>query len=341
MAKNKVRWGIVGCGDVAEVKSGPAFQKAKASELVAVMRRDGDRARDFAQRHDVPRWYADADELINDPHVDAVYVATPVGAHAQLALKVAAANKPAYIEKPMARSGAECDKIMKAFRDAGQSLFVAYYRRALPRFQRLKDMIDSGLMGRLTSLRYHYGSPAHRRPRGLGSWRYQAEHAGGGLFMDLGCHVLDVIDFTIGPLARVTGTARNVASPQDEVEDCVSMSFEVAGVPAAATWNFAQHRRQDRFEVETTEGSLELSVFGDDPIRLIRDGHVHELQGSNPQPIQQPLIQSIVDDILGKGQCPSTGESARRTSQVMDKVLASYYGGREDAFWQRPSTWPK
>ncbi|MET0262259.1 MAG: Gfo/Idh/MocA family oxidoreductase, partial [Rariglobus sp.] len=111
-----VRWGIIGCGDVTEVKSGPAFSKVAGSELVAVMRRDGAKAADYARRHHVPRWYDDACALVNDPEVDAIYVATPPGAHLEGALLAAAAGKPAYIEKPFARNTAECDQILGAFK---------------------------------------------------------------------------------------------------------------------------------------------------------------------------------------------------------------------------------
>ena len=112
---NIIRWGILGCGDVCEVKSGPAFQKAASSALVAVMRREAAKAQDFARRHGVPKWYADADQLIDDPEVDAVYVATPPGTHEKLAMRVAAAGKPCYVEKPMARSFAECARMNEAF----------------------------------------------------------------------------------------------------------------------------------------------------------------------------------------------------------------------------------
>ncbi|HEY7374191.1 MAG TPA: Gfo/Idh/MocA family oxidoreductase, partial [Polyangia bacterium] len=192
-----IRWGMIGCGDVAEVKSGPGFQKAEGSALVAVMRRRGDLAADYARRHGVPRWYDDAAALIADPEVDAVYIATPPGAHERLALAVCAAGKPAYVEKPMARNLAECARMVDAFAAAGLPLFVAYYRRALPRFLRARDLIASGALGRLTGVRYRQSGPYHHdvearvREGAALPWRLEAEHAGGGLFLDVGCHTLD------------------------------------------------------------------------------------------------------------------------------------------------------
>lgn len=335
-----VRWGIVGCGNVTEVKSGPAFQKARDSQLVAVMRRDGDLARDYARRHGVPRWYDDANALISDPEVDAVYVATPVGSHDEIARAVAAVGKPAYVEKPMARHTPECERMVRAFRRAGVPLFVAYYRRCLPRFLRVKDLIAQGALGRVTALRYHYGSPSHAKPVDPLPWRLHAPDSGGGLFLDLGCHALDILDFLFGPLRAVQGMAHNVAS-QHDVEDAVAMVFEVGdGVPGLASWNFARHDRLDRLEIDGSRGSLRLSVFRDTPIQVSGPEGIEEISIANPDHIQQPLVQSIVADLMGRGSCPSTGESALRTTAVMDRVLSGYYGGRDDAFWERPSRWP-
>ena len=133
-----IRWGIIGCGDVTEVKSGPGFQNSKNSQLVAVMRRSGALAKDYALRHNVPKWYDDAQKLINDPDVDAVYIATPPAFHKEYTLKCAQAGKPVYVEKPMARNFEECMAMIEACENAGVPLFIAYYRRALDRFNKVK-----------------------------------------------------------------------------------------------------------------------------------------------------------------------------------------------------------
>jgi predicted dehydrogenase len=226
-----VRWGIIGCGDVTEVKSGPGFQKAAGSELVAVMRRQGDRAADYARRHGVPRWYDRAEALIADPEVDAVYVATPPDSHADYALQVAAAGKPAYVEKPMARHTPECDWMIEAFARAGLPLFVAYYRRRLPRFLEVEKLLREGALGKLTGVRYVASAPRHRDDAG---WRLDPAVAGGGHFLDVGSHVLDLLDYLLGPLTEVAGMADNLGG-SCAVEDVVAMSFRVgAGVPGVA-----------------------------------------------------------------------------------------------------------
>lgn len=336
-----IRWGIVGCGDVTEVKSGPAFQKASGSQLVAVMRRNGALAADYARRHGVPRWYDDAVALVNDPEVDAVYVATPPGSHREIALLAAAAGKPAYVEKPMARHAPECDAMMAAFSRAGQKLFVAYYRRALPRFLKVKELIDSGTLGRLTAISYRY-STATGAPVTAANlpWRLQAASSGGGLFLDVGSHVLDLLDFYFGPLRDVRGSAAHFGGPA-EVEDVVTMTFRTGtGVPGSAMWDFSTRGAEDDLELTGTKGRLSLGLLNAEPALLTTGRGTEKLELPNPPHVHQPLVQTVVDELLGRGTCPSTAESARRTSAVMDAVLSRYYGGREDEFWTRPQSWP-
>ena len=338
-ARTTIRWGILGCGDVTEVKSGPGFQKAAGSKLVAVMLRNGALAADYARRHGVPRWYDDARKLIADPEVDAVYIATPPGSHLELARLVAAAGKPCYVEKPMARNTPECDAMIDAFRAAKQKLFAAYYRRAQPRFLGLKQLIDTGALGQVTSIAYRLtmGSP---NPDAKGGWRIDATTAGGGLLLDMGSHMLDLLDYFFGPLTPIHGDAARLGS-SGQVEDVVTMIFRTpTGIPGAAVWNFTSHAREDRLEITGTAGRVSCSVFGTEPLALETAAGAQSLAFPPLEHAAQPLIQTVVDDLLGRGTCPSTGESARRTSAVMDTVLASFYGGREDAFWTRPNTWP-
>ncbi len=339
-ARPPIRWGIIGCGDVTEIKSGPGFQEAIGSELVAVMRRSGDRAADFARRHGVARWYDDADSLIGDPGVDAVYIATPPGNHLEYALKVCAAGKPAYVEKPMARNHAECAAMVERFAAAGVPLFVAYYRRALPRFVRAKGLIDAGRLGRVTGVLYRQSGPTHQSydPANL-PWRVVAEQAGAGLFLDVGSHTLDLFDHLLGPLLDCRGLAANLASPH-AVEDVVVMTFRTAGgALGAASWNFASSHREDLIEITGTDGRLAMSTFGNGPVRLITGDGEERFDLPNPPHVHQPLIQTLVDELRGVGTCPSTGASAARTSAIMDAVLSDYYRGRDDAFWDRPDTW--
>ena len=319
-----IRWGIIGCGDVTEVKSGPGFQKANNSALVAVMRRNGALARDYAQRHNVPRWYDDADALINDPEVDAVYIATPPDSHCEYTLKVAQAGKPCYVEKPMARTHAECTAMIEACRAAGVPLFVAYYRRMLPRFLKVRELLAEGAIGEprfatVTLYQQHKNVDPNNLP-----WRVVPAIAGAGIFLDLASNTLDILDYLLSPISAVKSFAANQGSSY-RAEDIVSgVWLHETGVQGMGTWCFSAFRNFDQNEIIGSKGKITFSSFGTEPVVLTTSEGSTEFDGSNPPHVQQPLIQTIVDDLNGTGKCPSTGESAARTSWVMDEMLAAY-----------------
>ncbi|WP_369926963.1 Gfo/Idh/MocA family protein [Xanthomonas sp. NCPPB 2632] len=321
-----VRWGIVGCGAVTETKSGPAFAKVSDSSLVAVMRRDGDKARDYAARHGVPRWYDDAAALVADPGVDAVYVATPPSSHREYALMAIAAGKPVYIEKPMAMDHSECTAILQAARAAGVPVFVAYYRRALPRFLRIAALLAEGAIGtpRLVNVLLHHPLEARYRDPANLPWTVRPELSGGGIFVDIGCHTLDILDFLLGPIVEARGMTAHQMNAYP-AEDAVAMAFRLgSGVLGTGLWNFAADRREDRVEIVGDRGRLVFATFGDGPIELEAGERRESIQVANPPHIQQPLIATIVATLTGKGACPSTGDSAARTSRVMDQVLEGH-----------------
>jgi predicted dehydrogenase len=318
-----VRWGIIGCGKVTEVKSGPGFQKADGSELVAVMRRNAALARDYAERHGVPRSYDDADALIADPEVTAVYVATPPGSHLEYTLKAAEAGKPVYVEKPMAASGDEAQRMMEACEAAGVPLFVAYYRRALPRFLGIKKLVDDRRIGTVRSVTTELWQPP--RPEGTDGWRVDPKVAGGGYFADLAVHTLDFLDYVLGPVVEIEGFAQNLAALYT-AEDTVSASFRYeSGVLGCGLWCFAAGTHRDVTEIVGSTGSLRFSSFDTEPIEIETANGVERIKIENPEHVQQPLIQQVVDELRGKGSCPSTGRSALRTSRVMDEILSGYY----------------
>lgn len=321
----RVRWGIIGVGDVTERKSGPAFQQAARSDLVAVMRRDAAKAADYAARHGVPRWYADADELIGDPEVDAVYIATPPDSHRDYAERVAAAGKPAYVEKPMARTAAECRSMVDAFAAAGVGLFVAYYRRAMPRFEPVRTLITNGELGEVRSVLVRKQHPGERGSEPL-PWRLDPRIAGGGLFVDLASHSLDWLDHVFGPLTEVSGRASRPLAGHGSAETLVTATWGWAtGVEGVGLWDFDADEHLDRIEIIGTEGSVAFSSFGEEPIRLTRQGSTTLIDAPYPPVVQLPLVQNVVDVLTGQGTDPiSTGNSALRTAAVVDAVLADY-----------------
>lgn len=319
-----IKWGIIGCGNVCEVKSGPGFQKATNSELVAVMRRDAALAQDYATRHNVPRWYSDANALIADPEVNAIYVATPPAGHKEYCLLAAAAGKPVYVEKPMARNFAECQAMLEACQAAGVPLFVAYYRRTLPRFVKVKELLETGAIGQVRFVALQM----HRRPPASGEklpWRVVPEVSGGGLFVDLGSHALDLLDFLFGPIKRVESTIANQGDYY-KAEDFVNLLFEhESGVYGTSTWCFSSYSQLDQIEINGSAGKLTFPLLQDEPIILSTASGRQQIEAANPPHVQQPLIQTVVNELNGAGKSSSTGLSAARTNRIMDEVLADYY----------------
>lgn len=320
---DQIRWGMIGCGDVTEVKSGPALQKAHGSELVAVMRRNGALAEDYARRHGVPRWTDDADALIHDPDVNAIYIATPPDSHCDYTLRAATAGKPVYVEKPMARTYAECQTMIEACRAANVPLFVAYYRRALPRFLKIKELIDSGAIGAVRAVSIRLFQHARPGPGAL-PWRFQPEIAGGGLFVDLGSHMIDFLLYALGPVVEAQGSAGNQAGWYP-AEDIVSASFTFAsGAQGTGLWWFSSPQPLDRTAIYGTQGTIVYSCFGTDPVILQRGDDEEAFAIEHPPHVQQPLIQTVVDTLRGGGPCPSTGDTAAETSRIIDTLLDSY-----------------
>ena len=316
MSTDLIQWGIVGCGDVCEVKSGPGFQKADGSALVAVMRRDRARADDYARRHGVPRVHATADALIADPEVHAVYIATPPSSHLDLALRVAAAGKPCLVEKPMAMNHAECVRMVEAFRDRGLPLWVAFYRRALPRFLEVRALLRNGAIGRPTSAHVLVKEPLADEQKRR-DWRFDPE-GGGGLLLDLGSHCVDLLDFFFGPATEARGFSTNVAGVYGTA-DVANMAARFAdGTVATALWNFHADEKADAIEIVGTEGRLTTPIFSDTDVVVTVHGHTERLPIRNPPHVHQPLIQTIVDELHGRGRCESTGESGARSARMLD-----------------------
>jgi predicted dehydrogenase len=320
----RVRWGIIGVGNVTERKSGPGFQQAERSELVAVMRRNGDLAADYARRHDVPRWYDDADELINDPEVDAVYVATPPDSHRDYVVRVAEAGKPVYVEKPMARTAQEGEDMISACDEAGVGLFVAYYRRAMPRFATVKKLLDNGRIGQLRSVSIRNEQPAQSDETDRGGWRIDPEISGGGHFVDLGSHILDLLDWLLGPVTHAAGIATNRGG-RYPAEDLVTGVFSFhSGVEGVGVWNYESFQHKDQIEIIGTAGALRFACFADEPLQLLTVSGVEQIKAPYPETVQLPLIQTVVNALTGHGESPSNGHSAVRTARVIDGLLADY-----------------
>jgi predicted dehydrogenase len=317
-----LRWGMIGCGDVAEVKAGPALRKARGSALAAVMRRDLEKAHDYANRHGVPHVRATADDLIEDVDVDAVYIATPPSSHCELALKVARVGKPCLVEKPMAMNHDECVRMCEAFAHAGQPLWVAYYRRALPRYRLVRELLGEGVIGPVSSVQIEVFDRLATGERAR-AWRFDPAVAGGGLFLDMGTHCMDMIDFLLGPIDHATAVTLNTGGAY-RVEDLTTVAFRVGtAIAGSGVWNFNADRPSDEIRLVGTGGRITFPMFTDGDVVVMADGPERRYPVRNPPHVHQPLIQSIVDELHGHGRCESTGETGCRTARVMQTCLSA------------------
>ena len=323
-----IRWGMIGCGDVAEMKSGPGFYKAEHSSLVAVMRRNGALAADYARRHGVARWTDDAETIIRAPDIDAVYIATLTDSHRDYTLRCAQAGKPVYVEKPMAMRHADCMQMIEACRDAGVPLWVGYYRRALPRFLKVQDLVESGVIGavRLVISRQFARAPQIGEGDAL-PWRVDPARSGGGFFFEGACHTFDFLDFVFGPVVEACGIASNQSGAY-RAEDTVVAAYRFrSGVQGCGTWCYAAAEDYEMNEIVGERGRIMFSTSQAVPIRLFRGDAVEEFPIADPPHVHQPLIQTIVAELNGQGRCPSTGTSAARTAWVMDEILKAFRAG--------------
>lgn len=327
-----LHWGFIGCGEVTEKKSGPAFSEVEGSDVVAVMSRTERHARSFAVAHGIRKWYTDAQELIDDPDVNAIYIATPPSSHATYAIMAMKAGKPVYVEKPLAASYDDCARINRISEQTGIPCFVAYYRRYLPYFQRVKDIVGSGKIGTILNVQVRYTEPLRTADADAISrheplpWRLQPEIAGGGYFYDMAPHQLDLLQDMFGVILEARGIRSNRAGYYD-AEDSVSACFRFEnGVLGSGSWCYVAHEsaREDCIEIIGTKGQVSFSVFDYNLIRLQTSLGEENITVPNPPYVQYPLIKNVIEHLQGLSVCTCTSVSATPVNWAMDRILGKF-----------------
>tara|TARA_R110002049_G_scaffold993_2_gene7088 strand:+ start:22885 stop:23859 length:975 start_codon:yes stop_codon:yes gene_type:complete len=316
------KWGIIGCGSVTELKSGPAYQKTEGFELHAVMRRNTEKAKDYALRHGVPKFYDDAEVLINDPEIDAIYIATPPDSHEYYALKVAAAGKICCIEKPMAPTYDACMQIKNAFEEKNIPLFVAYYRRSLPRFKQIKSWIDEKKIGTIRHINWHLSKPANAVDVSKAyNWRTDSEIAYGGYFDDLASHGIDLFIHFLGDIEKANGLAINQQGLYTAMDAVTGHWVHKSGITGSGSWNFGTEKREDSVHIYGIKGKISFSVFDEAPIVLEQGDMKESLNIEHPENIQLFHVQNMKKHLSEEFKHPSTGATAAHSSWVMDEIL--------------------
>jgi predicted dehydrogenase len=316
-----ITWGIIGCGNVTELKSGPAFNKVAQSTLHAVMRRDAAKAADYASRHKVPFWYSDSADLINDPAINAVYIATPPKFHEEYAIAAMEKGKAVYVEKPVAVSVAACKRMADAVKANNGKLVVAHYRRGLPMFLKIKELVETGAVGKIKNIRltmfqtHRTDIVAHTEF----NWRVDPAYAGAGYFYDLAPHQLDIIQFIFGEALRKSGAAAHQTNFY-AAEDAVSGIMELPNnILFQGDWNFSMPEimKEDSCLIIGEKGYLKFPFFGTE-LRIVTAAGADLISFEHPQNIQHPMISKVVDYFLGRSSNPCSIEEAMKSMEVME-----------------------
>jgi 1,5-anhydro-D-fructose reductase (1,5-anhydro-D-mannitol-forming) len=320
-----VNWGIIGCGDVCEVKSGPAFNKVPSSKLVAVMRRNSDKAKDYAKRHGVPKFYTDADELINDAEVNAVYIATPPSSHEQYTEMALKAGKPVYVEKPVTLNAASCRRLIAMEKKYAGKVSVAHYRRGLPLFNKIKQLVTEGAIGNIKLIQLKTLQPRVSKiiTQTDDNWRINPEISGGGLFHDLSPHQLDIICWIFGEPKEVYIKAVNQGKQYNAPDLTMLQAAFVKNVYLHAVWNFnvAETAAADKCEIIGDSGSIRFAFFRVSSTELTAGNGKQIFEPEYPVNIQQPHINHVVQFFRGEGSNPCSLEDALVTMKIIDKAV--------------------
>ena len=313
----KINFGIIGCGDVTEKKSGPAFQKVEGSKLLAVMRRNEEKLIDYATRHNVEKYSTNYLDLLKDKDIDAIYIATPPNMHHFYTLEAAKYGKAVYVEKPMAISVVECEEMIKVCKDNNVPLFVAYYRREQEKFKKAKEIILSGEIGEVRAFNYLYTSkiPDIEPNR---NWLVTKEISGGGMLYDIGSHMIDIIIYFFGEINMATGISTN-QSKVFGVNDVTTGILEFKNkVQGSIQLSFNGNESKDELVIIGSEGTMKLSIMSNDNLIVTKNDKTYEFSFDAMEHVQMPYIKRVVDTLLGKDNYDATGIYGLKTQEVLE-----------------------
>jgi predicted dehydrogenase len=315
-----LRWGLIGCGDIARRNVAPALRDLPDCELVAVSRAQHEKAESFAQEFGARRWYAHWQDLIADEEVDAVYVATPVHLHAIQTIAAAEAGKHVLCEKPMAMNVGECDRMLAACQAHQVTLGIAYYRHFYPAIARIKEILAAGEIGQVVIAQinaFELFNPQIDHPR---HWLMQKKQSGGGPMFDFGCHRIEILMNLFGAISDTRGKLLNILFER-EVEDSGMAFFQFASAPGAVlTVTHAAYERQDTLDIFGSRGSIHVAILNEGKLRIrIADSERLEahLPASN---VHQPLIHDFTQAVLAGRSPRVTGEMGREVARIEEEI---------------------
>ena len=318
-----LKWCLIGAGDIVRKRVAPALRDSPKCEFMAVARAHAPQAEAFAAEFGAATSYADWRDMIVDPAVDAVYVATPVHLHAEQTIAAAEAGKHVLCEKPMGLDVAECDRMIAACRAHGVRLGIVYYRHFYPVVRRMKALLAGGEIGdpvyaQINAFEWFDLPPDHPR-----AWFLQRALAGGGPMFDFGCHRLEVLTHLFGPVRRVTGMLANVLFTRD-VEDTAAalLQFEGGACGVVAVTHAAIEPR-DTVEIFGSGGSFHVANLNKGELRIRQGSDEERVEQHSPASnFHLPLIEDFVDAVVDDREPGVTGDIGREIARLEQAIYA-------------------
>ncbi|WP_254274489.1 Gfo/Idh/MocA family protein [Haloarcula marina] len=315
-----IRWAVIGCGDVVERKSGPAFQDSERSHVRAVVSTDGTSAEAYASATGVPIATDDAERVITDPDVDAVYIATPPDTHEGYTRVAAEAGKPVLVEKPMGRSVTEAGTMIEHCDRHSVELFVAYYRRFHPHVEKIRELLTAGAIGEPCRAVVDYGHATPAEP----GWRERPAVSGGGWFVDAASHRVDLLCYLLGAPTEATGSVR-YASGETPTEEIVSLTVVIDGTVCTVTSDFVTGTSSDAFRLFGTEGHIVAETLDDGTLVYETADHTGRLDFEPPEITHEGLLTHVEGALLDGETNRTSGRDALRTEAILDTCVRSGY----------------
>lgn len=315
-----LRWGIIGCGDVVKRKSGPALLQAERSEIKAVMRRNLSKAQKYASEHKISVATDEPQKVIEDPEIDVLYVATPPNSHKKYAISGAKAGKDVVVEKPMGLDADEAKQMIGVCESEGVELFVAYYRRFYPQVQKFQDLLDKGEIGEPVQgyVRISFAPPEDP------GWREEPEISGGGWFVDVASHRLDLLTFLLGSVDRAHGVVTSFESG-NHLEDAVTLSLKFdSGAQASVQGDFYTNRPADELYIHGTKGTLYTDDLTE-PKVLLDERKQKKYEFESLPATHSGLVKHVEDVLLDEAPNKSSGEDGLVTEKVLDNAIRDHY----------------
>lgn len=325
IVEDRIRWGVVGLGNVTVNRFVPALMRSTRSTLVACVTRDPESQRGFVEKFAVPRAHADFARFVQDPEIDAVYIATPNSLHFAQTRAAIAAGKHVLCEKPLALDFAHGEELVLLARGAGRVLKVAYQFRFERVFERVREHIAAGTLGELRTVTLSGCSPVAR----TAAWRQDPEE--GGILSDLAVHFLDLVPWLTG-LEFTDVVAR--ANPQD----MASASVQTIGIlgtlgqhcHAAIRASRELPAGQQALVIEGTRGTVACPAWRGVPqLELVlQDGAGRTVETFAPTPLFEREIAAFEDEVSGERSALATAVDGVHTIMLADAIRQSVQSGR-------------